>query len=402
MLAGTWLVYFCFGLSNGAMPPLVDAITRDLGLSHTQIGSVLGAWPLVYIAAALPCGALVDRIGLRRGLMAACVIMAISGFLRMMAWDHLSLFIAVAVLGLGGPMISVGAPKLIAQWFAGKERGLAMGIYITGPGLGGIVALWLTNSTLMPLLNSRWTNVVLVYALFVLAAGVVWLVLSAHPASRDAERRQAAGPRPPQFQVFAAIIRLRAVQLVLVMSIGIFFLNHGLNNWLPTLLRYDGFDGATADYWASVPTVVGVIAALIIPRLATPARRFLIFGLLLVSSALATLALQSNEWPILAPGLLLQGIARSSLMTVAILILMETPGVDPRNMGAAGGLFFTAAEIGGVLGPLTIGILLDATRGFSAALFMLTAINIGLLGLMMILRAEAQRAGDGPGGTGAQ
>ncbi|MBM3504279.1 MAG: MFS transporter [Alphaproteobacteria bacterium] len=402
MLAGTWLVYFCFGLSNGAMPPLVDAITRDLGLSHTQIGSVLGAWPLVYIAAALPCGALVDRIGLRRGLMAACVIMAISGFLRMMAWDHLSLFIAVAVLGLGGPMISVGAPKLIAQWFAGKERGLAMGIYITGPGLGGIVALWLTNSTLMPLLDSRWTNVVLVYALFVLAAGVVWLVLSAHPASRDAERRQAAGPRPPQFQVFAAIIRLRAVQLVLVMSIGIFFLNHGLNNWLPTLLRYDGFDGATADYWASVPTVVGVIAALIIPRLATPARRFLIFGLLLVSSALATLALQSNEWPILAPGLLLQGIARSSLMTVAILILMETPGVDPRNMGAAGGLFFTAAEIGGVLGPLTIGILLDATRGFSAALFMLTAINIGLLGLMMILRAEAQRAGDGPGGTGAQ
>ena len=37
-----------------------------------------------------------------------------------------------------------------------------------------------------------------------------------------------------------AIARLRVVQIVLVMSVGIFFLNHGLSNWLPEILRAKG------------------------------------------------------------------------------------------------------------------------------------------------------------------
>ena len=40
--------------------------------------------------------------------------------------------------GLGGPLISVGAPKLINIWFNELERKLAMGIYITGTALGSI------------------------------------------------------------------------------------------------------------------------------------------------------------------------------------------------------------------------------------------------------------------------
>ena len=57
-------------------------------------------------------------------------------------------------------------------------------------------------------------------------------------------------------------------------------------------------------------------------------------------------------------------------MTIAILILMETPAVGAENMGVAGGLFFTAAEIGGVFGPVGIGAIADRTGGFDAALFM--------------------------------
>ncbi len=66
MLGGVWLTYFCFGLIVAAMAPLVQPITEDLGLSHSAMGSVLGAWPLVYIASAIPCGAFLDRVGARR------------------------------------------------------------------------------------------------------------------------------------------------------------------------------------------------------------------------------------------------------------------------------------------------------------------------------------------------
>ncbi|MBI4183938.1 MAG: MFS transporter [Proteobacteria bacterium] len=392
MLAGVWLIYYCFGLTVAAMAPLVLPITRELGLSHSAMGGVLGAWPLVYIASAVPCGAMLDRFGLRVSLFLAALLIGLSGLFRSLAVDHLSLFLAVAVFGLGGPLISVGAPKLISLWFDGKERGLAMGIYISGPALGNITSLSLTNSVMMPLLGGNWRTVLLSYAVFVLGAGAGWLVLSAHPASRAVERRAAAEPRRPQLQVFADLIRVPSVRIVLVMSVGMFFFNHGLNNWLPEILRTGGMDAMAAGFWASIPTAVGVAGALVIPRLAVPSRRLAILFTLFACAGGATLLIHSPAGPLLALGLTLQGIARSSMMAVSVLVLMETREVGSRYMGAAGGMFFSAAEMGGVLGPLTIGILYDLTGGFAAALNLLTGICVALMLLLWVLRRTTARA----------
>ena len=43
-------------------------------MNYTEMGRVLGAWQLVYIATALPCGAMIDRLGLRRSLLIASVL----------------------------------------------------------------------------------------------------------------------------------------------------------------------------------------------------------------------------------------------------------------------------------------------------------------------------------------
>ncbi len=93
ILGGVWLIYFSFGLLAAAMAPLVAPISRDLGLSYTSMGFILGAWPLVYIAAALPGGALLDRVGLRWSLFVAALIMTASGALRAAATDSVSLFL---------------------------------------------------------------------------------------------------------------------------------------------------------------------------------------------------------------------------------------------------------------------------------------------------------------------
>ncbi len=382
MLAGVWLLYFCFGLIAAAMAPLVEPITADLGLSHSAMGGILGAWPLVYIASAIPCGALLDAAGARRALFLAALIIGLSGALRGLAAGHLSLFLAVGVFGLGGPLISVGAPKLISLWFEGKERGLAMGVYITGPALGGILALSLTNGLLMPLAGDNWRAVLFSYAGFALCCSIVWLAVSAHWTARSVERQAAAEPKRPQLQVFSELVRLRAVRIVLMMSIGIFFFNHGLNNWLPEILRGGGMSAAAAGYWASIPTAVGIAGALLIPRLAVPSRRLPILLALIICAGAATLLMQSPAGPALACGLIFQGIARGSMMTVVVLVLMETRGVAAQSRGLAGGLFFSAAEIGGALGPLSVGILSDVTGGFAAALFLLTGVCAALMLLL--------------------
>ena len=85
MLSALWMVYFSFGLAVFSMAPLVETIREDLGISKGAMGAVLGAWPLVYLVAALPSGALVDRLGLRRSLGVATVIISASALLRPVA-----------------------------------------------------------------------------------------------------------------------------------------------------------------------------------------------------------------------------------------------------------------------------------------------------------------------------
>jgi cyanate permease len=385
ILAALWLQYFCFGLTVASLAPLVQPITRDLGISHSAMGGVLGAWPLVYIAAAIPSGAMMDRLGLRRTLFLAMVIIALSAALRGMAGSHLALFLAVATFGLGGSMVSTGAPKLVSLWFEGKERGMAMGIYISGPSVGAVAALSLTNSVLMPLFEADWRRVMSLYAVVALGAGLVWLAVSAHPASRAVEREVALEPKGGQLRILADLIALRPVQLVMAMGVCMFVFGHGINNWLPEILRSGGMSAAASGYWASIPMMIGIASALFIPRLATPPRRVAILAALVGSAGAATLLLQAGSGPVLALALICLGIARGSMVAVAVLLLMETRGVGARHTGAASGLFFSAAEIGGVLGPLSIGVLHDATGTFSSALYVLTgvcAIALLLLGFL--------------------
>lgn len=379
MLGGVWLVYFCFSLTTAAMAPLVQPIERDLGFGHAAMGSVFSAWTLMFIFSAMPCGALMDRIGPRRSIFIAVLFIAASGLLRGAAQGHLSLLFGVAMFGLGGPLIAIGAPKLISLWFEGKDRAVAMGIYMTGPSLGSVVGLSITNSLMMPMFDHQWRHVLFAYAAFVLGCGLIWLLISAHPASRAMESRLAAEPKHSHLKVFAELAHLRAVQITLVMGVGIFFINHSLNNWLPELLRHNGMDAVSAGLWAAIPTAVGVIGALTIPRLATPERRLRILVALFVCTGVASLLLHSDPGPTLTVGLILQGLAKSCMMSLSLLTVMEIPEVGSRHAGSASGMFFSAAEIGGVLGPLTLGLTYDATGGFDMALGLLTAISATLI-----------------------
>lgn len=378
MLFGVWLIYCAFGLVAASLSPVVALVVDDLQMSHAAMGSVLGAWQLVYIGSAIPCGMLLDRIGPRRALAIGALLIGASALARSLSTSYTELLLAVMIFGLGGPIVSAGAPKVIAQWFTGKDRGLAMGIYITGPSIGGVVGLTMTHPVLLPMLDNSWRNVMALWAAVSLLAALTWFAIASHRNSRLAEQAEQRESRPPQLTTMKLLLKEPAVRLVMLMSVGVFLINHGLSNWLPELLRHGGMTLTESGYWAAIPTVIGVFAALVIPRLATPGRRFQILLMLCLLSAGATVLLQFTTTLPLLTGLFLQGIARATLMTVLILTLVELPGIGQQRAGTAGGLFFSAAEVGGLLGPLSIGILYDQTGGFSAGLVLFTVVALGL------------------------
>ena len=60
---------------------------------------------------------------------------------------------------------------------------------------------------------------------------------------------------------------------------------------------------------------VGILAALLIPRLATAERRFQIIVGLWVAGCLASLSLLAAEGPVMVAGLVCQGVVRATLMS---------------------------------------------------------------------------------------
>jgi cyanate permease len=378
MLAGVWLLYWAFGLVATSLAPLVGLIESDLDLSHAAMGSIMGAWQLVYIVSAIPCGILLDKLGARHALAIGGALIACSALARGLSNTYPALLLAVMLFGLGGPIVSAGAPKVITGWFTGQSRGLAMGIYMTGPAIGGIVSLTMTHSTLLPALDNSWRGVMFMWAIFGIFASGIWFAIASHPIAKTSESSLRASSTLPQGQVLKLLLKTPSVRLVLAMSVGVFLFNHGLNNWLPELLRTGGMTLINAGYWAAIPTAIGIAGSLLIPRLATPGRRFNILIILSLCAAGASLLLHFQSDLPLFTGLIMQGIARSALMTVLILTLVELPGIGDRYAGIASGLFFSAAEVGGVLGPLSLGFLYDLTGGFDAGLYMLTGIAIAL------------------------
>jgi cyanate permease len=401
LLSGLWLCYFSFGAIASSLAPLVVLIQSELKLSHAAMGSIMGAWQFVYIAAAIPAGLLLDRLGGRHALLIGMTFIALSAFGRGWADDYWQLLAAVMLFGIGGPIISSGAPKVVTGIFQGSHRGLAMGIYMTGPTLGGILALTLTHSVLLPIFDQSWRAILNLWGGVAVAAAAAWFLIATTAGTRvggfTEETDQTDGGARERTSVLQ-IVGIAGVPLVLAMSVGVFLINHGLNNWLPEMLRERGMTITEAGYWAALPMLIGIIGSLTIPRLATPERRFLILAGLCVAAAVSSFLLTREAAGTTTVALLVQGLVRSSLMTVLILTLVELPGIRPEQAGTASGLFFSAAEVGGVLGPLGLGFIYDLTHGFNAGLYALTAVStlmvLGTLRLMRLVR-ETEAGSEG-------
>jgi len=101
-------------------------------------------------------------------------------------------------------------------------------------------------------------------------------------------------------------------------------------------------------------------------------------------------------WDIYRPpqliGLFLEGSGEARQNPLLMLILMETPEVGAKNMGAAAGLYFTIGEMGGFAGPSLMGWLADLTGGFVTGLSLLAAgLTAGRRHLVVLWEAEAGR-----------
>ena len=383
MLALLWSLYFSFGLIARSIAPLVTPILKDLKISYSQMGMILGSWQLTYILASVFAGTLIDKWGLRKSLFLGVITIGISALLRYLPEGFTGMLFAVALFGVGGPMISIGCPKSIAVWFRGKDRGTAVGTYMTGHYAGMLTAFTLTNSTVMPLTGYSWRLTFVFFSLVIFSIALLWWFLAREISTIS------PAENPGITETFAKLIKIRNVRIILMMGFLSFTISHGFGNWLPKILEAEGLSPISAGYIASVPIVSGIPALLFIPRMIPPRFRHHIVALSALLTILTLLLIVTTSGTLQFIGLILYGIAGSGFLPILTLILIDTPGVELRYMGSVGGLFFCIAEIGGFTGPFIMGFLVDFTATFLSGTIFFAALSLAILGLTFMLKTEA-------------
>src|SRR5580698_1514726 len=117
---------------------LVDPIRRDLGVSDTQVGLLMGtAFAFVYGIAGLPLGWLADRACRRNLIVGGIVLWSVGTVCCGLSHDFTQFFSARILVGIGEAVLTPASISVISDSFPASTRGKATTIFLMGVAMGG-------------------------------------------------------------------------------------------------------------------------------------------------------------------------------------------------------------------------------------------------------------------------
>ena len=119
-------------LDRQSLPVAVKAIQQDIPISNTRFGDLTSLFLLAYALMYAGGGALVDRLGTRRGFAAIMIFWSLACASHALAAGIGMLAVSRFLLGLGEGGGFPAATKVIAEWFPVAERSTAMGVVNAG------------------------------------------------------------------------------------------------------------------------------------------------------------------------------------------------------------------------------------------------------------------------------
>ena len=168
------------GLDNTILNVAIPTLQRDLSATASELQWMVDSYVLVFAGLLLTMGALGDRFGRARALVAGLVIFGVGSAYASFTATATELIWARAAMGIGGALIMPATLSIITDVFPREERGRAIGIWAAvaglGIGIGPVVGGLLLDSF-------WWGSVFLINVPIVLFALIAGYFLV--PASRD-------------------------------------------------------------------------------------------------------------------------------------------------------------------------------------------------------------------------
>ena len=362
-----WLVLLSLALFIALLPiasyvAALSAIKSELGLSNAGAGALFSAYLAGYAASALYLIPLTDRIGPKR-IMYVSAAMAVAAHLLFPLMTY-NVFVGVvlrAIAGVGFLGIYVPGLRLVARRFEQNGRGSAMGLFVTAQYASHSGSLALTGWLMATM---EWRDAyALVAGLSALSLPMLFFLVRSVP---DTHGPLAQGRLDP------TVLKSGPVQFV-ILGYTVHALNlYALRVWLPVFLVSilvargvsEGNAIVTAAEVGGLALAFGavgpVMGGAISDRLGRTAAASLILGL----SALCAIGFAwIGHWPwgLIVAVSVVFGWAASA--DSAIYQTGITEVADPRRLGSTMALQASLGLLGGVIGPVLFGGILDVTGG---------------------------------------
>jgi MFS transporter, CP family, cyanate transporter len=362
-------------IAVASVPPIIDELERELGLSATAAG-VLTAAPVLCFGALAPAAPMVARrLGAERVLLLALAPILI-GVLGRAAGSTFALFAGTLLAGAGVAVANVIVPSVIKGRFD-RSTGIVTGLYVAALTGGAAVAAGLT----VPFERSLgWEAALAVWAfptaiaVLVLGAAVARTPASVSPPVEGGGLRVLLGDR-------------LAWQVTLYMGLQSLVFYAGLA-WLPSILRDAGYSAGWAGTLLALYAFGGIPTSLLIPVLAAKLRdqQLLAAGV----TALEAVALAGL---LVAPGAAVAWVALLALgqggAIGLALTLMSLRAPNPRRAAELSGMAQAVGYSLAAIGPFAIGALHDWSGDWDVPVIALLLVTLPLL----VVGVRAGRAG---------
>ena len=337
----------------GLVAALAPTFTQIYQLSATSKSLLIAMPVLLGSVGRLPAGMLADRFGGRRVYAALLILSALPATAIGFSTSYTQLLFLGLFLGLAGTTFPVGV-GFTSKWFSAEKQGAALGVYGMG-NIGQSAAVFGAPVLAAYAFGGDWRPVFFAFAALALVWGVVFYLFA-----RDA----ATTAKPKTLSENLSVLRRAPVAWVLSLF---YFLTFGgfvaLGIYLPTLLK---------DLFGLTPTDAGARTAgfVLLATLMRPLGGWLadrvggVRVLVYVFVAVAGLGLLMGCPNIITFTVGALGAAAAlGLGNGAVFKLV--PQFFPKETGTVTGLVGAFGGLGGFFPPLALGLIRDATGGYS-------------------------------------
>jgi ACS family glucarate transporter-like MFS transporter len=393
-----WLAIAVNYFDRGNISVAIPLMAKEFHLSPAIMGVVLSAFFWPYFLLQVPAGWFADKVGHRISLALSVGSWSIATAATSAARGTLSLVGFRVLLGIGESGAYPSAAGVTARWFPDKERSRVSAIFDSGSKLGASISLPVTAWLILMI---GWRTAFILSG----AIGVIWTIIwwwyydepEKHKYMNAAElkyiregqvKREGLGTQPMKWY------ELLKYRNIWAMCLGFFttnYVSYFFYTWFPVyLIQVHKLPLIKMGLVASVPLIVSMFVEVAAGCFAdhlyargwpvTKVRK-----LLLVTGELLAVTIVLAVFAHTVVGATIVMTICKSGHTMANSQVWTLPGdVSPQNMTSqVASLQNTVSNLAGVVGPIVTGVLLQVTRSFDAALFVIG--GVAVLGAMNYL-----------------